>query len=171
VSRWIALAPLVVLAALAALFAGYALHHDPHVNPAALVGRQAPVEALQPLAGGAPEPLGAQVKGPVLIHFFASWCAPCAEEMPALMALKAEGVPIIGVAYKDAPTNSQAFLAKYGNPYVATLTDPSGRAGVDFGVSGVPETFAVGADGKVVAKSGRPMSPADAESLVEALGR
>ena len=128
-NRWIAFTPLVVLGALAVLFVGYALHHDPHVNPAALVGRQIPTEALQPLAGGAPQPVRSMAQGPVLINFFASWCAPCVEEQPALMALKAEGVPIVGVAYKDAPTKSQAFLEANGNPYVATFMDPSGRAG------------------------------------------
>jgi cytochrome c biogenesis protein CcmG/thiol:disulfide interchange protein DsbE len=171
VSRWFAFAPLIVLAALAVLFAGYALHHDPHVNPAALVGRQAPAVALQPLAGGAPAPLRTPAQGPVLVSFFASWCAPCVEDAPALMALKAEGVPIIGVAYKDAPSKSQAFLAANGNPFISTFMDPSGRAGVDFGVSGVPETFAIGADGRVLAKRSGPLSPSDAEALVEALGR
>ncbi len=169
--RWMAFLPLVVLAALAVLFVGYGLRHDPHVNPAALVGREAPAVALQPLAGGAPALVRPAGQGPVLINFFASWCAPCVEEAPALMALKAEGVPIVGVAYKDAPDKSKAFLTVNGNPYLATYMDPSGRAGVEFGVSGVPETFAIGADGKVLYKVSGPLTPQDAEALAEKLGR
>lgn len=167
--RLVTILPLAVLAALAALFAGYALHHDPHVNPAALVGQDAPQSRLPPLAGGAPAPIRAGAEGPVLINFFASWCAPCVEETPALMALKAEGVPIVGVAYKDAPEKSQAFLADYGNPYSAVFMDRGGTAGVDFGVSGVPETFLVARDGKVLAKRTGPLTPDAAEALADQL--
>lgn len=169
--RWIALAPLAVLVALAVLFSGYALRHDPHVNPAALVGREIPPVALAPLAGGQPQPIRAEVRKPVLINFFGSWCAPCAEEAPALMALKAQGVQIIGIDYKDTPEKAQVFLATYGDPFSTIYSDPDGRAGVDFGVSGVPETFAVGADGKVLAKRSLPLQPDDAVALSEALER
>ena len=172
-NRWIAIVPLAVLAALATLFVGYGLRHDPHVNPAALVGRQAPNPSLPPLAGGAARPIRAQGSGPVLINFFASWCAPCVEEAPALMALKSQGVPIIGVAYKDVrePGQPQGFLERYGNPFTAVLLDADGRTGVEYGVSGVPETFAVGADGKVLAKHTGPLTPDAAESLAEKVGR
>jgi cytochrome c biogenesis protein CcmG/thiol:disulfide interchange protein DsbE len=171
--RWLAAAPLVVLAALAALFALYGLHHDPHVEPAALVGRPAPDETLSPLAGGAARPLRAPGQGPMLINFFASWCAPCLEEQPALMALKAQGVRIIGVAYEDTrePGQPAAFLDQHGDPFTAVLLDPHGRAGIDYGISGVPETFAVSADGRIVAKHTGPLDPQAAEALMERLGR
>ncbi len=169
--RWLALLPLLALAGLAVLFAGYALHHDPHVNPAALVGRPVPVVSLQPLQGGSPVDVAGAPR-PVLVNFFASWCAPCVEEAPALMALKAEGVPVVGVAYKDKPEKSQAFLRDNGDPYRATLLDPDGRAGVEFGISGVPETFAISANGVVLAKHVGPLTPDAAEALVErAAGR
>lgn len=164
--RWIALAPLVVLAALALLFVGSSLRRDPHYVPDALVGKPLPADALAPLAGGAP--IGMKVAAPPgsLVNFFASWCAPCREEHPVLLALRAQGVRIVGVAYKDKPENIQALLAQNGNPYAAVLADPQGHAGLDFGVSGVPETFLVGADGRIAAKVALPLTPASAEALL-----
>ena len=170
-TRWATLAPLGVLVLLAVLFAGYALHHDPHVSPAALVGKPVPPDALQPLDGGAPSPPRAAVKGPVLINFYGSWCAPCVEEAPALMALKAQGAPIVGVAYKDTADKTRAYLLANGDPYAAIFMDPDGRAGVDFGISGVPETFAVSAEGVVLAKHVGPLTPADADALLERIGQ
>jgi cytochrome c biogenesis protein CcmG/thiol:disulfide interchange protein DsbE len=171
VNRWVALAPIAVLVALTVLFVGYALRHNPHVNPAALVGRPAPRVAMTPLGGGPPRPPLSAARGPVLVNFFASWCAPCIEEAPALMALKSQGVPIIGVAYKDHDPDSQAFLQAHGDPFVTVLSDPTGRAGVEWGISGVPETFAIDANGKVIAKRSEPLTPQDAEALAESLGR
>jgi cytochrome c biogenesis protein CcmG/thiol:disulfide interchange protein DsbE len=152
-TRWLAALPLVVLAALAALFAGYALHHDPRVIPMALVGKPMPDVTLPDLATGATVRLrDATREGPVLVNFFASWCGPCQVEHPALMAMRARHVKIIGIAYKDAPPNTQAFLAKLGDPFLQTLVDRDGRAGIEFGVSGVPETYLISQEGKVLAK-------------------
>ena len=165
--RWWSLLPLAALAALGLLFAGFGLHHDPHFNPDALVGQPTPNLSLPSLAGGAPVKLRAEARPATLINFFASWCAPCAEEHPALMALKAEGVRIVGVAYKDAPDNTRALLGRLGDPYATTLIDRDGSAGVDFGISGVPETFLIGADGKILAKHTGPLTPGSAEALLE----
>jgi cytochrome c biogenesis protein CcmG, thiol:disulfide interchange protein DsbE len=164
--RWIAIAPVVALAALALLFAGSALRHDPHYAPAALVGQPLPDEHLAPLAGGSP--VGVKVAAPPgsLVNFFASWCAPCREEHPVLLALKAQGVRIVGIAYKDTPEHIRRLLAENGDPYAAVLADPNGQAGVDFGVSGVPETFLVGADGRIAAKVALPLTPDSAEALL-----
>jgi cytochrome c biogenesis protein CcmG/thiol:disulfide interchange protein DsbE len=170
VSRIMALAPVVALLALMAVFAGYALHHDPQVSPRAMVGKSAPALVLPELAGGAAKPLNAELGGPVLINFFASWCAPCAQEEPTLDALKAEGVRIVGVAWKDDPAATRAFLARYGDPYAAVLVDRDGRGGIDFGVSGVPETYLVNANGKILDKQATPLTPGDAEALLRKAG-
>ena len=164
--RFLAFAPLVVLAALALLFAGSALRHDPHYAPDALVGQALPDDSLAPLAGGATVRLKAAAPPGTLVNFFASWCAPCREEHPVLIALKAQGVRIIGVSYKDTPDHTRALLAQNGDPYASVLLDPDGRTGLDFGVSGVPETFVVGPDGRIAAKIALPLTPQSAEALI-----
>lgn len=166
--RWLAVLPLAALAALAVLFAVFALNHDPHVVPEAMVGKPMPALSLPDLDGGRPRALAELVgAGPVLINFFASWCAPCEVEHPVLRGLAAQGVRVVGVAYKDAPEDAQAFLARLGDPFAARLIDRDGRAGVEFGVTGVPETFLIGRDGMILAKHAGPMSPEDAQALLD----
>ncbi len=164
--RWLAFSPLIVLAALAVLFAGYALKRDPRVQPQALVGKPMPALMLPDLDTGRQAPLREAADGPILVNFFASWCAPCEIEHPQLMALKAQGVTVVGIAYKDAPANTQAFLTRLGDPFAAKRIDRDGRAGLEFGVTGVPETYLVGADGVIIAKHTGPLTPDAAEDLL-----
>lgn len=166
--RWLAIVPLLALAALAVVFTLRLKDGgDSHYTPTALVGKPMPDEALPPLAGGPPTPLKGEIRPATLVNFFASWCAPCIQEAPALMALKAQGVRIVGVAWKDDPEKTKAMLAKVGDPYVRVLVDRDGAAGLDFGVSGVPETYVIGADRKILAKEARPLTAESAERLLE----
>ena len=174
-NRWLSLIPLVVLVALAALFIGWSLKRDPAVKPDALVGQAIPETVLPILTGDQPGPGQVDLKTagvgrPMLVNVFASWCLPCKVEHPKLMALKARGVAVVGVAWKDAPADTRAFLDELGDPYSMVLVDEEGRAGLDLGITGAPETFAVNAMGKVVAKSSGPMvDDAEIERMVAAI--
>ena len=174
-SRWLSVVPLIVLVALAALFIGWSLKRDPSIKPDALVGQPIP-ETVMPLLTGdqaGPGHLDLKTAGvgrPMLVNVFASWCAPCRAEHPNLMALKARGLAVVGVAWKDEPVATRAFLDELGDPYAMVLVDRDGRAGLDLGITGAPETFAVNAMGQVVAKSTGPLlDPAEIERLVAAI--
>lgn len=168
-SRWLALLPLIALVALGGLFYFYALQRsDSTYQPQALVGRMVPDVTLPTLTEGRPVRLReAAAEGPMVINFFASWCAPCEIEHPILMGMKGSGVRVVGIAYKDAPPNTQAFLTRLGDPFTSALVDRDGRAGVEFGVTGVPETYVIGRDGKVLAKHTGPLTQAEAEKLAK----
>jgi len=166
-SRWLAALPLLALLALGLLFGLYALHRNPQVQPQAMVGRPVPALSLPGLDDGRPRALAdLAADGPVLVNFFASWCAPCAVEQPVLMGLKQRKVAIVGVAYKDAPDNTKAFLGRLGDPFAQRLVDRDGRAGVEFGVTGVPETYLVAKGGLILAKHTGPLSEEDAQALL-----
>ncbi|AQR60334.1 thiol:disulfide interchange protein [Brevundimonas sp. LM2] len=174
-TRWLSLIPLVVLAALAVLFIGWSLKRDPEFKPEALVGQTVPETVLPILQDGVPGPQNvdlrtAGVGKPMIVNVFASWCAPCRVEHPQLLKLQAQGIAVVGVAYKDEPEATQAFLDELGDPFELVLVDQDGRAGLDLGISGVPESFAVNAMGEVVAKSSGPLlTDADLRRMTDAL--
>ena len=172
--------PLVLFLGLAAIFLVRLYAGDPSALPSALVGRAAPALALPPLPGlvreGRPVPgleANALASGrPSLVNVFASWCGPCHEEHPLLMALAEGGVSIVGMNHKDQPENARRFLGAKGNPYAAVGVDPSGRAGIEWGVYGVPETFLIGPDGTILDKHVGPLTPEVVErKLKPALAR
>lgn len=174
-TRWLALLPLVVLAALAALFVGWSLKRDPAFKPDALVGQPIPETVLPMLTGDreGPGQLDLKTAGvgrPMIVNVFASWCAPCRIEHPRLLELKRRGVAVVGIAYKDEPVATRAFLDELGDPFTIVLVDREGRAGLDLGISGVPETFAVDALGRVTAKQSGPLlDDADLDRLVASM--
>ena len=128
----------------------------------ALLDKPAPAETLPPLFPGRPvlTEAGLAAKDRVtVVHFFASWCIPCREEAPELAQLaQARGVRVIGIVYKDKPADARAFLLQYGNPFENVVQDADGRAGIDWGVTGVPESFVLDHHGIVRGHFG-PLTP------------
>jgi cytochrome c biogenesis protein CcmG, thiol:disulfide interchange protein DsbE len=165
--RLIVSIPLVAFLALAALFMLRLGAGDPSRIPSALIGHPAPATDLPPLPGlerdGKPVPGldSAQFKGEVTVfNVWASWCVPCRDEAPLLLALATDRrIRVVGINYKDQPDNARRFLGRYGNPFVANGTDGNGRAAIEWGVYGVPETFIVGRDGRIAYKLIGPITP------------
>ena len=161
-SRLSFLIPLVgflVLAGFAtlALFATLSGERDVTQLPSAMLGKPAPTTPLPDLMYDDATVSVTDFRGrPFLVNIFASWCAPCRAEAPAL-ALLAEDIRIMGIAYKDKPEDSRRFLTQYGNPFVAVGVDRDGAAGMGWGVYGVPETFLVDADGTIVLRHAGPI--------------
>ena len=163
---WLMALPLVAFAALAALFWFRLGSGDPAKIPSALIGRPAPQTTLPPLQGLARD--GAQVPGldPTLfkgkvsvVNVWASWCVPCHDEAPLLTELAQDKrLQMVGINYKDAPDNARRFLGRYGNPFGMVGVDGNGRAAIEWGVYGVPETFVVGRDGTIVYKMVGPVT-------------
>jgi cytochrome c biogenesis protein CcmG, thiol:disulfide interchange protein DsbE len=168
------LLPLIVFLALAALFFYRLGAGDPGRIPSALIGRPAPVTDLPPLPGlqrdgkAVPGLSGTTFQGSVtLVNVWASWCVPCHDEAPLLDQLaKDKRIQLVGINYKDSPDNARRFLNRYGNPFSAVGRDEAGRASIDWGVYGVPETFLVGRDGHIVYKL---VGPITADNLARTL--
>jgi len=144
--------PLVIFLALAALlFVSLREDRDPHLVPSPLIDKAAPAFNLPQLHEPAKKFSPANMKGRVwLFNLWASWCVSCREEHPVLMALSQQNVvPIVGLDYKDKNADAEAWLATGGNPYVLNVTDAEGRIGIDYGITGVPETFVIDKNGVI----------------------
>jgi cytochrome c biogenesis protein CcmG/thiol:disulfide interchange protein DsbE len=161
--------PLVALIGLLGVFA-VRLNHDPGYLPSVLINKPAPDFALPPVPGlSVPGFDTDSLKGHVsLVNVFASWCVPCHDEHPELMVLKSQlNVPIYGINQKDQPDNAKSFLAENGNPYTAVGADTNGRASIDWGVYGVPETFVVNAKGIITYKVVGPIDDATIANVLK----
>jgi cytochrome c biogenesis protein CcmG, thiol:disulfide interchange protein DsbE len=173
-NRLIVLVPLLVFLGLAGLFMLRLGAGDPSRIPSALIGQPAPETRLPGLAGlqrngkEVPGLDSASFNGAVtLLNVWASWCVPCRDEAPLLVQLGADQrIRIAGINYKDQPENARRFLDRYGNPFAANGVDANGRAGIEWGVYGVPETFVIGRDGHISYKL---IGPITAENLQSTL--
>jgi cytochrome c biogenesis protein CcmG/thiol:disulfide interchange protein DsbE len=161
------LVPAAIFAALAGLFGLALTKGDPSKIPSALIGRAAPQMTLPPVEGlernGSPMqgllPADLVTGRPVVVNFWASWCLPCVEEHPQLVDLvRRTGVRLLGINHKDQPANAKRFLALHGNPFAAVGADSNGRAAIEWGVYGMPETFVVDGQGRVIFKHVGPIS-------------
>ncbi|WP_412762973.1 DsbE family thiol:disulfide interchange protein [Rhizobium skierniewicense] len=180
-SRYIlALLPLLAFAGFAAIAAKMLYEQD--VNgldvsaiPSALLNTKAPSLSLPPLErANVPALTDAAIEGKLtLVNVFASWCVPCRQEHPMLKELaKDERLNIVGINYKDKSDNALRFLGELGNPYAAIGIDPNGKAAIDWGVYGIPETYLVAKDGTIVYKKVGPIDAATYErDLIPAIER
>ncbi len=137
--------------------------YDPRGVPSALIGQRAPPSALTPVPGvDAPALADAGLRDagrPVLVNFWASWCVPCVIEHPELMRLSREGVPVLGINYKDEPKAAAEFLARRGNPFAKLGADTTGRVAINWGVYGVPETYLLDRAGVIRWRWAGPVTP------------
>jgi len=165
----------VLFLALAALFFFRLGAGDPSRLPSVLIGREAPSTELPPVAGlernGQPVPgiVPADFKGAVtVLNVWASWCVPCRDEAPVLLKLAGDKrIRLIGINYKDQADNARRFLGRFGNPFAASGADANGRAAIEWGVYGVPETFIVGRDGRIAYKLVGPLTPENLEQVMK----
>ena len=173
--RLLVLLPLVAFLGLAALFFFRLGAGDPSRIPSALIGREAPATDLPAVAGlernGEPVPgiVPADFKNAVtVLNVWASWCVPCRDEAPVLLKLAADKrIRLVGINYKDQADNARRFLGRFGNPFAASGADANGRAAIEWGVYGVPETFIVGRDGRIAYKLVGPLTPENLEQVMK----
>ena len=173
--RVLVLLPLAVFLGLAALFFVRLGAGDVSRIPSALIGHEAPATDLPAVAGlerdGKPIPgiVTADFKSAVtVLNVWASWCVPCHDEAPLLMQLARDSrIRVVGINYKDQADNARRFLGRYGNPFAASGADANGRAAIEWGVYGVPETFIVGRDGKIAYKLVGPITPENIEQVMK----
>jgi cytochrome c biogenesis protein CcmG/thiol:disulfide interchange protein DsbE len=174
--RLVFLAPALVFLGLSVLV-GWGLTRDPGELPSALIGKPVPEFSLPPVQGRKLGLSSADLKGEVaLVNVFASWCTACRYEHPVFMRLKKDGVvPIHGINYKDRPQDAAKWLDDLGDPYTRTGADRDGRVAIEWGVYGVPETFVIDREGRIVFKQVGPVTPDVYEKrvrpLLEELGR
>lgn len=168
--RLLALLPLAIFLALAGIFLAQLLSgRETSTVPSALIGEPAPQTNLPAIEGlGIPGLQSADFADKVtLLNVWASWCLPCREEHPVLLELSHDKrFQIAGLNYKDDPGNARRFLGDLGNPFAIVGADANGRAAINWGVYGVPETFVIGRDGKILFKHVGPLDENSARTVL-----
>jgi len=181
VRRLAYLLPFLLLVIVAGYFL-FGLERDPGELPSALLGKPVPAFDLPALTGATASEDGMNTddltsgRDVKLVNFFASWCVPCRAEHPLITRLAGmDGVRMFGINYKDAPEDATGWLQRLGDPYERIGADRTGRAGIEWGIYGVPETFVVDADGIVRMRHAGPLTPEIVERellpLIEELQR
>ncbi|MDO8420468.1 MAG: DsbE family thiol:disulfide interchange protein [Rubrivivax sp.] len=168
--RWQFLAPLALFAVLLG-FLTVGLNLNPREVPSPLIGKPAPTFELARLSDPAQKITNADLQGKVwILNVWASWCVACRQEHPLLVDFaKRNPVPLYGLNYKDKRDDGLAWLARFGDPYEASLFDIDGRVGIDFGVYGVPETFVIDKQGVIRFKQIGPVTPEVLRDQIEPL--
>ena len=164
--------PFVLVVALFAAFFVGLKHPDDHVIASQVVGQPLPEFAAAPAFPGRPGAATADFRDgkPRLLNIFASWCVPCRDEGPMLGRLKAAGAEIDGIAVHDSAPELEKFLAQYGDPYTRIGLDDAGKAQIAFGSAGVPETFVVDGNGKILYQHIGVVTEDDMPKLLAMLG-
>jgi cytochrome c biogenesis protein CcmG/thiol:disulfide interchange protein DsbE len=154
------LIPLIVFVVLVG-FLAVGLNLNPREVPSPLIDKPAPAFSLPRLDAPEQKLTLQDLKGKVwLLNVWASWCVACRQEHPVLVELAGtNAVPIYGLNYKDKRDDALGWLARYGNPYVNSLSDTEGLVGIDYGVYGVPETFVIDKQGTIRLKHIGPVTP------------
>jgi cytochrome c biogenesis protein CcmG/thiol:disulfide interchange protein DsbE len=167
--RLVYLVPLAGFLVLSGYFA-IGLTRDPQKLPSMLINQPAPQMTLPPLLEGKPGFDSATLPGAVtVVNFWASWCGPCRIEHPQLNRLAAEGVKLVGINQADPPQNAKAFLQALGNPFRAIGVDADRRAGIDWGVYGLPETFIIDKQGQIRYRHVGPITEQDLAQVIRPL--
>jgi cytochrome c biogenesis protein CcmG, thiol:disulfide interchange protein DsbE len=166
-ARLWAFLPVGLFLALAGLFmwAMFGQRVDKHASP--LIGKPAPNFTLPDMKGGQLD-LAAYKGKPIILNFYASWCAPCRVEHPQFLQLAKDGrFVVLGVAYRDDPVKTAAYLDELGDPFAQSAIDRQGAVGVQFGLAGVPETYVIGADGNVLLRHQGEVTPKVAGEIAQ----